>query len=80
MIFVHSYMYYVHQQDVGLPSYVSNKIPRPCFMLHTDFTVVLMADEAAIQVQCFTTVWIHSRGVRLLCFLMKSIPLLTTLM
>lgn len=54
MISVH--MYYVHQRDVGLPSYMSNN-PSPRFCCtDLDFNVVFMADEAAVQVQCLTTV------------------------
>lgn len=54
------YMYDVHQLDVGFPSYISKKIPCPRFCCtDLDFTVcsvVFMAGEAAVQVQCYHSV------------------------
>lgn len=65
MVFVHMYMYYVHQLDVGFPSYISKKISCQCFCCtDLDFTarsVVFMADEAAIQVQCYHSVDLFQR-------------------
>lgn len=76
MKFVHTYMYY--QLDEGFPLDISPSM----LLLHTFklYSVGFMAGEVAVRVQCFTTVWIHSRGERLLCFLMISIPSLTTQM